>query len=50
VLDTPTISQRISQEEVVSNQSEIGYRSTPASLVDTGLAEKEVHVSNDVFP
>jgi hypothetical protein len=32
VLDTPAISQRFSLKEVVSIQSEIGYRSTPASL------------------
>jgi hypothetical protein len=37
VLDTLAISQRISPKEVVSIQSESDYRSTPASLVDTGL-------------
>jgi hypothetical protein len=49
VLDIPAISQRIAPKEVFSIQSEIDYRSAPASLVDIGLSGKEVQVSNYVF-
>jgi hypothetical protein len=42
----PFHSQRISPEEVVSIQSETDYQSSPASPEDTGVFEREVHVSN----